>query len=87
MIIVTTHLVSANTGEVTELARMHICNVGGTHQLRNYSVEALRGRSTEQLNKGQVQRSGRVDCHPSERVHVWNLVAKGLAAMGYGERS
>ena len=35
MIIVRVELHSARTGEVTELARMHISNIGGTNTLRD----------------------------------------------------
>lgn len=86
MIIVSVHLASAITGEVTELARAYIDNIGGTTQSRDYRVRSLRGRSAEAFARGQVQREGRVVGHPSPRVHVWNLVAKALAACGYGEQ-
>ncbi len=85
MIIVSVHLASAITGEVTELARMHICNEGGTQQIGDYGIETLRGRSTADLNRRRVQRTGKVLNHPRLREHVWNLVAKALAATGYGQ--
>ncbi len=86
MIIVSTFLVSAITGEVTEIARMNIVNVGGTEQIGNYDVRTLHGRGSPQLQRGQTQRESHVSGHPRQREHVWNLVAKGLAAMGYGAR-
>jgi hypothetical protein len=76
-------LLSARTGDVTELARMHICNVGGTMQLRDYDGETFLGRSTESLNRLAVNRRGAVRGWPSERLHVWFLVAKMLTSMGY----
>lgn len=85
MIIVTVHLASAVTGETTELARAYIDNIGGTTQIGDYRVRTLRGRSTEAFARGQVQREGRVEGHPRLREHVWNLVAKALAATGYGQ--
>lgn len=84
VIVVRVELHSAVTGTVTELARAHICHAGETGQLRDYFVRTLRGRSAEALDRGAVQRRGKVEQHPSEAVHVWHLVAKALAAMGYG---
>ena len=85
MIVVTVHLASAVTGDVTELARAYIDNTGGTAQLGNYRVRTLRGRSSEAFAKGIVQRTGHVERHPRLREHVWNLVAKALVATGYGD--
>lgn len=86
MIVVRVELWSARTGERTELARMHISNVGGTHTVGNYDAETLRGRSTADLNRGVVQRKCQVRGHPRLSQHVWNLVAKALSGMGYGGR-
>lgn len=86
MIVIRVELWSAVTGEQTELARMHICNEGGTENLGNYSCRTLRGRSTADLDKGHVQRKGQVLGHPRLSQHVWNLVARALASMGYGGR-
>lgn len=86
MIIVRVELWSAITGEVTELARMHICNEGSDGHLRDYSVVFFRGRSTAALNRRQVQRKGEVRSWPSEELLVWNLVAVALRATGYGRR-
>lgn len=92
MIVIRVELWSAVTGEKTELARMLVDNIGGTPSLRNYRVRTLRGRSAIALDRSMVkaattgtQREGRVMGHPSERVHVWNLIAKALTAMGYGQ--
>lgn len=85
MIVVRVELWSAITGIKTEIARMHICNEGGTEQLGNYAVETLRGRCGAALDKRKVQRSGRVERHPRLREHVWNLVAKALKVTGYGD--
>lgn len=84
MIVVRVELWSAITGEVTELARMHICNLGTGGRLRNYEVASFRGRSTAQLNRLAVQRSVRVEQWPSAELHVWNLVAVALRGMNYG---
>ena len=84
MIIVRVELHSAITGKVTELARAHICNVGGTNERRDYDVRTLRGRDKAALDRNVPQRRAQVIGHPSLREHVWNLVAKALTGMGYG---
>lgn len=86
MIVIRVELWSAITGAKTELARMHICNVGGTENLGNYDCETLRGRSTEDLDRAVVQRRCQVRGHPKLSQHVWHLVAKALSGMGYGGR-
>jgi hypothetical protein len=83
MIVVRVELHSAITRQVTELARMKICNVGGSQTLGDYSVETLRGRSREQLDRGQVQRRAFVKRYPRLALHVWHLVARALVASGY----
>jgi hypothetical protein len=88
MIIVRVELHSAITGKITEIARMGIANIGGTKVRGNYSVEAYRGRSAEQLGRRMPQRSGQVTNYPRLRLHVWHLVARALIAMDYaGERA
>lgn len=84
MIVVRVELHSAITGRVTELARAHIFNVGGTQQLGDYGVRTFRGRCTEALDRGVIQRCGKVDNHPRLALHVWHLVVKALIGMGYG---
>lgn len=85
MIVVSVILVSAIDGSSQELARMHICNEGGDRNLGDYGVEILRGRSTEAFAKRRILKSGKVLRHPRLREHVWNLVAKALFGLGYGE--
>lgn len=91
MIVVRVELHSAITGEQTELARMVIDNIGGTTQLGDYRVRTMRGRSSKSLDKAMfanpptATREGRIYKHPRLREHVWNLVAKALSAMNYGE--
>lgn len=84
MIVVRVELHSAITHRVTELARMHICNNGGTNTLGDYICTALRGRSKEALDKRTPQRCAMVTKHQRLTQHVWNLVAKALTAMEYG---
>ena len=87
MIIVRVELHSAVDGSVRELARMYITNVGGTHTLRDYKVQTLRGRSKEQLDQAARERSythqGEVVKHRSLALHVWHLVGKALKRIGY----
>jgi hypothetical protein len=83
MIVIRVELHSAITRQVTEIARMRIRNAGGTKALARYAVETLRGRSREQLNRGECQRSGEVKDYPRLRIHVWHLVARALIAMNY----
>ncbi|WP_025036117.1 hypothetical protein [Bradyrhizobium sp. DOA9] len=83
MIVVRVELHSAITRKVTEIARMHIRNAGGTKDIGNYSAETLRGRSREQLDRGVCQRGGTVLGYPRLRIHVWHLVARALIAMRY----
>lgn len=83
MIVVRVELHSAITGQVTELARAHISNIGGTGTVRDYEIKTLRGRSTRSLDAGVVQRKGKVLAHRSLDLHVWHLVGKALAGIGY----
>ncbi|WP_193751746.1 hypothetical protein [Sphingomonas sanguinis] len=88
MIVVRVELWSAVTGNVTEIARMTIDNIGGTEQSGDYRVRTMRGRSAEALHKAMLantlSREAQVLSHPRLRDHVWSLVAKALIAMRYG---
>lgn len=83
MIVVRVELWSAIDGEKTELARMHICNEGGTRTMGDYSVTTFRGRDEAALAKLSPMHSGRVYAHQRLSLHVWNLVRKALVAAGY----
>jgi len=83
MIIVRVELHSAITRKVTEIARMKICNTGGSVERGDYYVATLRGRSREQLDRAVVTREGDVNDYPRQAIHVWHLVARALVAMGY----
>ena len=85
MLIVRVELHSARTGEVTEIARMRICNVGVSNEGRkgDYEIVTFRGRSTEQLDQRTKQRSGFVYGHPRLAEHGWKLVRKALEAIKY----
>ncbi len=87
MIVVRVELWSAITGRRSELARMYICNEGGTEQRGDYGVRTLIGRSTAALDQHVTCRQGKVTGHARLREHVWNLVSKALTAMSYGEKT
>lgn len=87
MIRVRVELLSAITGKVTELARMNICNEGGTSTKGDYGVYVVRGRGTPQLDTSEWRRvftkQAKITGHPRLAEHVWNLVGKALHAAGY----
>jgi len=96
MIVVRVELWSAVNGEKTELARMVVDNIGGTNTRGNYRCRTLKGRSKAALdgalftmsrNGKGIQRESQVTGHLRLREHVWNLVAKCLAAMDYGNKA
>src|SRR3569832_410524 len=57
MIVVRVELHSAVTRKITELARLHICNEGGTDTLRDYGIYVARGRDKEALDRSAASRS------------------------------
>lgn len=94
MIVVRVELWSAITGKRSEIARAVIHNTGGTKTKGDYGVVTMRGRDAETLEanmwavlKGEAKpvHQGEVKGHARLREHVLNLVAKGLAAAGYGK--
>ncbi len=94
MIVVSVILHSAITGEVKEIARSVIHNVGGSSELGDYETFACRGRDKDALQASMISilrkvakpvHTGRVEKHPRNSQHVWNLVAKALTSMGYGK--
>jgi hypothetical protein len=84
VIVVRVELHSAVTGETRELARMIVDNVGGTKKRGDYRCRTLRGRNPAAFDQRIVQREGQVRNYPRLDLHVWNLVARALAGMGYG---
>lgn len=87
MLVVRVELHSAITGQVTEIARAHICNASGGGPIRSYGVRTLRGRSKSQLDKHVVQRTGVVKNYRATALHVWNLVADALKVLQYGSNA
>ena len=85
MIVVRVELHSAITRKVTEIARAEICNIGldKTGRIGDYEVRTLWGKRTSQLDKRRIRHHGEVRGHRRLDQHVWHLVAKSLAAVGY----
>jgi hypothetical protein len=86
MLIIRVELHSAITGKVTEIARMRLYNDGtGDHEVGNYVGETFRGRDKEALDGRVTVRKAEVKGYKRNNFHVWNLVAKMLKAMKYGD--
>ncbi len=83
MIIVRVELKSAINGSTRELARMQLSNIGGDDKVGDYRIETLRGRDRESLDRRVVQRTGAITGHRRLDLHVWHLVGKALAKIGY----
>lgn len=91
MIVVRVELHSAVTKTVTELGRVVIANDGDATsdnpRRGTYMCWSFRGRNKEALDKAfktkSVVHSGVVTDFPRTALHVWNLVARCLTAMGY----
>jgi hypothetical protein len=85
MIIVRVELWSAITGTQTELARMHISNCGTNANPRRGDYEGVTfiGRKSAVLDRLAVSKRGELKDFPRQQLHVWNMVARMLAAMGY----
>jgi hypothetical protein len=83
MIVIRVELWSAITGARTELARMHISNIGGTLKRRNYHGQTFIGRTTKSLDRLVVSKEATLENYPAEDLHIWNLVRRMLTQMGY----
>jgi hypothetical protein len=62
--IIRVKLHSAITGQIAEIARAKIANIGGSETLGNYATETLHGPCAARLNKGIVQRSFFIEKYP-----------------------
>lgn len=78
MIVVKIELHNANTGEVSEIGRMNVCNIGGSHRLGSYSVEVERDTFF-----GAPRLTSKFGDYPRLAKPVWSLVAHALAAVGF----
>lgn len=90
MLVVTLELHNANTGKVSELGRVIVANDGtGSELVGNYEVRA--GAGTNPIRESATRwvwhhprLLGRVEGH-DRRSDAWDLIAKALAALGYGK--
>ena len=80
MIVVRVELHSARTGQVTQLARMDLSNVGTSTDGR---VGNYHGRVRRRPGFTQVTREGEVMGHRRRDLTVWTLLRKMLENMGY----
>jgi hypothetical protein len=91
MLVVRVELESAITGEMSEIARMIIANDGtGTGDRGNYWARAAKGTVQNDhmipaaiMHESRKLRHAEVKDYPRQSLHVWNLVARMLQAMGY----
>lgn len=88
MLVVRVELHSAITGEVTEIARMDIANVGGSQAHGDYHGVTYRGRrALDEAAWGPQRlpplRWGSIANYPRLTRHVWHLVSRMLNSMGY----
>jgi hypothetical protein len=80
MLVVRVELHSAITGKVSEIARMHVCNVGGTETHGDYRARVLRfPKFMHQTRDSSVTNYRRL-ARP-----VWDLVTLALKKAGYGK--
>lgn len=86
MLVIRVELHSAITRKITEIARMHIANVGGSHESGDYEVKTFRGRDSAALDRRIVTRQGSVTDYPRLAIHVWHLVYEALKATKYNRR-
>lgn len=87
MLVIRVELHSANTLQITEIARMVIANDGtGSKTKGNYWGRVYRaGSKLFPLDKNVV-REARVSDYPRLNLSVWVLVGEMLANMGYFRR-
>jgi hypothetical protein len=90
MLVVRVELHSAITRHTTEIARMIIANDGTGDSTRgNYWARAAKGETPENMLPAAIMHASRklrhveVKDYPRYSKHVWNLVARVLAAMKY----
>lgn len=80
MIRVTIELISAVTGDTSEIGRMYIANVGGTAERGDYDVAVCRRGTTDVPHPvgSPPTRSGRVTDYPRLAYNVWRLITRAL---------
>jgi hypothetical protein len=91
MLVIRVELHSARTGVISEIARMVIANDGtGTTKRGNYWGRTAKGviYGDNMIAAAIIQESRKMDHaevkdYPRASKHVWNLVSRMLAVMGY----
>lgn len=83
MIVIKVELHSAVTGQVKELSRVIIDNLGGTNSRGDYRCRSYRKGSPLYETTKNIVREGEVLNHARLAEPVLNLVAKALKVMGY----
>lgn len=78
MIVVKIELHNANNGEISEIGRMTVCNVGGSNRLGTYSVDV-----EPDTFYGAPRLTGKFGDYQRLAKPVWSLVAHALAAVGF----
>lgn len=88
MLVVKIELHNANTGRVSEVGRLIIANdeTSDSEQVGNYRVCLARdGVTDNRAVWGRPAREGRVLDYPRLDEPVFELVARALAAIGFGK--
>lgn len=89
MLVIRVELHSAVTGKISEIARMLVYNDGtGTAQVGSYKGKTVKGTTEGPMTPAVIyqrkaMREGTVGNYRRLNLHVWHLVARMLAAMGY----
>lgn len=83
MLVLKLELHSARTGEITEIGRTIIANVGGSTELGDYTCKVARkqphGSEYSNLTVWKKPlRTGTVTGYPRLRYNVWRLVIRSL---------
>lgn len=89
MLVIRVELHSAITGKITEIARMILYNDGtGSAERGSYKGKAVKGNTDGPMapaviHQRKALREGVVLDYARQRLHVWHLVSRMLASMGY----
>jgi hypothetical protein len=89
MLVIRVELHSAVTGKITEIARMLLYNDGtGSSEVGSYKGKTVKGSTQEPMAPAVIyerkaMREGTVGNYRRLNLHVWHLVARMLASMGY----
>lgn len=81
MIVVKVELHSAITGQIKEIGRAYIWNVGGSPERGDYEAAVCRKGSFDALaaiRHGKALRYGEVKDYPRRSYNVWRLVSRAI---------